>query len=347
MQADLWHLYALMMKSRLFEVAVSRLWDEGLISGEMHAGTGEEAIIAGVVSHLKDGDALALDHRGTAPLVMRGVDLVALLREFLAHPDGLCAGMGGHMHLFSEEILAASSGIVGASAPAAVGFALAAQHLRPRRLAIAFFGEGATNQGMLLEALNLAVIWKLPVLFVCKDNEWAISTHSPSVTGHNLVDRVRGFGMQAVKVDGLDVEAMWMAARDAIERARIGGGPTFLLARCVHIDGHFLGDPLLRLARSPLKEMPSLAGPLLKAVSRVRGAALPQRLESLKTVATTSQWLAKSQTSAKDDPLRRARKALELDLERLTALEDSISHEIEQVVELALVPPREMEEQSA
>jgi hypothetical protein len=103
----------------------------------------------------------------------------------------------------------------------------------------------------------------------------------------------------------------------------------------------------LRLARSPLKEMPSLAGPLLKAVSRVRGAALPQRLESLKTVATTSQWLAKSQTSAKDDPLRRARKALELDLERLTALEDSISHEIERVVELALAPPREMEEQSA
>jgi pyruvate dehydrogenase E1 component alpha subunit len=338
MKADLWDLYALMLKSRLFEEAVGLLWDEGLISGEMHTGRGEEAIVAGVVSHVKEGDAMALDHRGTAPLVMRGVELVALLREFLAHPDGLCAGMGGHMHLFSKAHLAASSGIVGASGPAAVGFALAAQQLRPGTLAVAFFGEGATNQGMLLEALNLAVIWKLPVLFVCKDNQWAISTHSPSVTGSNLIDRVRGFGMQVVGVDGLDAEAVWVAAQDATERARDGGGPTFLLARCVHMDGHFLGDPLLRLVRNPLKEMPSLAGPLLKAVSSLRGAPLPMRLDSLKTVATTSQRLARSQTSEQDDPLHRTREALVADPERLIALEESIGHEIMQVVELALVP---------
>ncbi|MEJ2747344.1 MAG: thiamine pyrophosphate-dependent enzyme, partial [Anaerolineae bacterium] len=107
---DLWPLYALMLKSRLFEEAVAQLWKDGLISGEMHLGTGEDAIVASIVSQLQPDDALALDHRGTSPLVMRGVGLTVLLREMLGLPDGLCGGMGGHMHLFSKELLAASSG---------------------------------------------------------------------------------------------------------------------------------------------------------------------------------------------------------------------------------------------
>ena len=100
---------------------------------------------------------------------MRGVDLVALLREFLGHPGGICDGMGGHMHLFSKQHLVASSGIVGASGPTAAGFALAAQYLKSRSIAVSFFGDGAINQGMLLESFNLAQVWNLPVLFVCKD----------------------------------------------------------------------------------------------------------------------------------------------------------------------------------
>lgn len=135
MPSDLWSLYALMLKSRLFEEAIAKLWHDGLISGEMHLGTGEEAIIAGVVAHLRDGDAMALDHRGTSAWLMRGVDPVLLVREMLGYPDGLCGGMGGHMHLFSKEYLAASSGIVGAEGPAAAGFALAAQYSRPGAVA--------------------------------------------------------------------------------------------------------------------------------------------------------------------------------------------------------------------
>ena len=155
MPPDLWSLYGLMLESRLFEEAIAQLWRDGLISGEMHLGTGEEAVIAGIVSQLREGDALALDHRGTAAMLMRGVDPAAILREVCGHPDGLCGGMGGHMHLFSREHLAASSGIVGAEGPAAAGFALAAQTLSPGAIAVAFFGEGAMNQGMLLESLNL------------------------------------------------------------------------------------------------------------------------------------------------------------------------------------------------
>ena len=226
MEPDIWSLYRLMLKSRLFEEAVIQIWNEGKISGEMHLGIGEEAIAAGICAQLKEGDAMALDHRGTPPLIMRGVEPVTLLREFLGHPDGLCAGMGGHMHLFCREHLIASSGIVGASGPAAVGFALAAQHLRPATLSVAFFGEGAMNQGMLMESLNLAVIWNLPVLFVCKDDEWAITTLSRSVTGGNLVARASGFGMHGLEVDGCDVTEVWHAAHEAIERARRGDGPT-------------------------------------------------------------------------------------------------------------------------
>ena len=139
---DLWSLYSLMKKSRQFEEAVTHLWKDGLISGEMHLGTGEEAIIAGVVSQLRPGDAMAVDHRGSAAFLMRGVDPVLMLREILGHDDGLCGGQGGHMHLFSKEHLAASSGIVGAEGPTAIGFALAAQYLRPGTIAVAFFGEG-------------------------------------------------------------------------------------------------------------------------------------------------------------------------------------------------------------
>lgn len=158
MEPDLWSLYRQMLRSRGFEEVVKDLWEKGEISGEMHLGIGEEAIAAGVVTHLQKGDAMVLDHRSTPPLVVRGVDIVFLLREFLGRADGLCCGMGGHMHLFSPEHLAASSGIVGATGPIGAGFALAAQHLRPQNLAVAFFGEGAMNQGMLMESLNLAVI---------------------------------------------------------------------------------------------------------------------------------------------------------------------------------------------
>jgi len=150
---------------------------------------GEQSIAAAIVSRLTEGDALALDHRGTPPMLMRGVDPVALLREFLGSRDGLCGGQGGHMHLFAPEKLAASSGIVGAAGPAAVGFALAGQGLRPGTVSVAFFGDGATSQGMLMETLNLAVVWNLPVIFIGKDNGWAITTSARSVVGRSLLAR--------------------------------------------------------------------------------------------------------------------------------------------------------------
>jgi len=333
MQPDLWSLYALMLGSRLFEEAVARLWYDGKISGEMHMGMGEEAIVAGVVAQLVEGDAMALDHRGTPPMLMRGVEAESLLLEFLGDPDGLCRGMGGHMHLFSPQHLAASSGIVGASGPAAAGFALAAQQLRPGSLAVAFFGEGATNQGMLLESMNLAVVWKLPVLFVCKDDNWAILTDTDTVFGSDLVNRAGGFGMPAVWVDGSDVEAVYQAAGDGIQRARAGDGPSFLHASCVHLEGHFLGDPYLRFKRQPLTQARTFTGPLAKAIFAREGLPRNERLAGLKAMFSLILNSNRGRAAKIGDPLKVTRRKLKSDYYRLRELEENIKGVTQEVVD--------------
>ena len=339
MRPDILSLYKQMLRSRLFEEAVAHLWSEGLISGEMHLGTGEEAIVAGVVDHLLEGDAMALDHRGTAAMLMRGVEPVLLLREFLGQADGLCAGMGGHMHLYSKEHLAASSGIVGASGPTAAGFALAAQTQRLGALAVAFFGEGATNQGMLMETLNLAVVWQLPVIFVCKDDGWSITTGSSSVLGRKPAERARGFGMPAEEVDGRDIRAVWYAAQEAVQRARDGNGPSFLHARCVHLEAHFLGYVPLRIVRSPVKYLPGESLHLTSSILQKDGAGLKDRIESLGLILDLLIQTFRSQRAAKrDDPLLQARRSLGLAEFALRETESSVAQEISGVIELALKP---------
>jgi pyruvate dehydrogenase E1 component alpha subunit len=318
-----------MLKSRLCEEAIAKLWHDGLISGELHLGTGEEAIIAGVVAQLRDGDAMALDHRGTAPLLMRGVDPILILRELLGYPDGLCGGMGGHMHLFSKEHLAASSGIVGAAGPTAAGFALSAQYLNPGTVTVAFFGEGAMNQGMLMESLNLASAWNLPVIFVCKDDSWSITTQSESMTGGDLNVRARGLGVPVMEVDGYDVSQVWEASHLAIERARSGQGPTFLHARCVHFEGHFLGYQLTRIVRDPLKEIPEFAIQLTQSLLHPSGAALSERLAALKIIlAALLSTMRDPRRDPDNDPVQRVRETLLSDPERLQEMEDQIESEI-------------------
>jgi len=336
MLPNLWSLYSLMLKSRLFEEAVARLWQDGLISGEMHLGTGEEAIVAGVVSQLIDGDAMALDHRGTPPLIMQGVDPVGLLREFLGKSDGLCGGMGGHMHLFSKKHLAASSGIVGAAGPTATGFGLAAQYLRPGTISVAFFGEGSMNQGMLMESMNLATTWNLPVLFVCKDDHWAITTSMEAKQEVTLSDRAHSLGLTTFEVDGRDVLQVWDAANLAIQYTRSGAGPTFLHTNCVHLEGHFLGYQLLRLKRNPIKELPPIAVPLTRSFLQPRGAKLSERLAGLKIVLSAIlETLRDPRNDPGNDPVKRARTQLTNELEKLKKLETTIQSEIESILEAA------------
>ncbi len=337
MPFDLWSSYALMLKSRLLEESITQLWQDGLISGEMHLGTGEEAIIAGVVPHLGEHDAMALDHRGSAALLMRGVDPILILRELLGRPDGLCGGMGGHMHLFSKPHLAASSGIVGAEGPTAAGFALASQYLHPGAVTVAFFGEGSMNQGMLLESFNLAAAWKLPVLFVCKDDSWSITTQSDTMTGGDLIDRAKGLGVPGVSVDGREVAEVWEAASQAIARIRADEGPVFLRAKCVHFEGHFLGYQLIRAVRNPLREMPRISMPLTKSFMRISGASFNERMDGLKRVlSSVLSTMRDPRRDADNDPLHRARLALETDPARLKNLEDDTERDMGDMVALAL-----------
>lgn len=336
MKPDVWLLYRQMLRSRKFEEAVSVLWQQGKISGEMHLGVGEEGIIAGVVAQLQDGDALTLDHRGTSALVVRGVDLLLLLRELLGCSDGLCGGMGGHMHLFSREHLAASSGIVGASGPAAAGFALAGQQLRPGSVAVAFFGDGAINQGMLMEAFNLAVVWELPVIFVCKNNEWAITTRSDAVTGGTVSQRAASFGLPVADVNGVDVESVWEVAAQAFARARNGDGPTFIHAACARMEGHFLGDPTVKTARNLVAGLKPYAGPLARAATASGGASLAERVAGLKSISTMIRRTMADQHWRRRDPLQALRRKLYVDKARLDQIEQEVIQEIRDVVESAL-----------
>ena len=334
---DLPHLYRQMLRARAYELAVEDLWNHGLISGEMHLGTGEEAVAAGVVTQLGDGDGLALTHRCSPALVVRGVPLAPMLKELLGAEDGLCGGRGGHMHLFSKEHLAATSGIVGASLPTAAGFALANRRLRPRAIAVAFTGAGAMNQGMALETLNLAVAWRLPLVIVCIDNGWAITTTSNSMTGGSLVERAGGFGMRAETVDGRDVRAVHKAAAKQIERARRGKGPSFLLATCPRLDGHFLGDPLIRMAKKPIAEGREVFGSVLSSVVSRGGGGLADRAGGMTQMMSV---LAKARGGAtrqgRGDPIVAVHKTMKKHEAERDRIDMEVAAEIDAAVAEAL-----------
>lgn len=322
-------LHLQMARMRHFEEALGRLWHRGLISGEMHLGVGEEGIAAGLVAQLRDGDALSLDYRPTPILVGRGVDLDSMLLEMLGSPDGLCGGHGGHMHLLSREHLAHTTGIVGSTAPVGLGLALSAQLLRPGRVAISVFGDGAANQGMVMESLNLAAVWKLPVVFVCKDNGWAVTTRSRSLTAGGLAARARSFGMPVLEADGRDVRAVWRVARRAVDRARRGGGPTFLILGCRRPRGHFEDDQLVDAVRHPSRFRQLL--PEIVGKSRVEGASRRERAAALRQVSATVGRVAMDQWLTRWDPLRTSRRRLgrrvAADLEARAAAEVSAAVE--------------------
>ena len=326
---ELLELYELMVRSRKFEEAVTTLWEEGKIYGEMHLGVGEEATIAGIVSHLIPGDAIATDHRSSPPFIMRGVSPTEILLEFLGHSEGLCGGIGGHMHLFSKENSMMSSGIVGASGPAAVGFALASKYMNMKKnIAVALFGEGAMNQGMLLESFNLASSMNLPVLFVCKDNGLAITTPSSEVTGGKLVERMHGFGVDGVEVNGLDVEEVWSQCKDIIRSMRKKHNPFFVHAHVVHSSGHFLGDALLRSEPTPVS-------PLLKAAVSRKGARIDKRITGLSSVLSVISK-ARSQRKETKDPLNIIQKRLEDQKEKCIEIKNVVQKEIDKIVETSM-----------
>jgi len=193
------------------------------------------------------------------------------------------------------------------------------------------------NQGMLMESLNLAAAWQLPVVFVCKDDQWSITTPSDTVTGGDLNDRAEWLGVPGLRVDGRDVTNVWETAHKAIERARAGKGPFFIRARCVHLEGHFLGYQLIRAVRNPLREMPKISVPLTQSFLRPAGAPWRERVDGMKSViSAVLATLRDPRRDSDNDPLGRARVVLQSDQPRLQALEDRIEKDVDDTIRLTL-----------
>ena len=236
---------AMMVRIRSFEDRVQREFARGDMPGFVHTYHGAEAVAAGVCAHLDDEDLITSTHRGHGHCIAKGCDLDGMVAELYGRETGLCAGRGGSMHIadFSRGMLGANA-IVGGGIALATGAALAADVLGDGRVAVAFFGDGAANQGIFHESLNLAAIWGLPVIYVCENNGWAESTPvSYAASIADISARATAYGIAGVTVAGDDYEATYTAAGEAVRRARAGEGPTLMEVKLSRMRGHFIGDP--------------------------------------------------------------------------------------------------------
>ena len=234
----------MMIRIRLFEESLADLYRRGLLVGVVHLSVGQEATALGVCSALRSGDQITSTHRGHHHMLARGLDPQRMFAEILGRAGGYCGGKGGSMHVSAPaEGAVGANGIVGGGIPHAVGLAFAAEKLGRDSVAVAFFGDGAANQGVLFESLNLAALWQAPVLFVCENNGYTEFTPTDAVTsGESIAARAGSFGLPARAVDGDDVAAVHEEAWQAIEQARSGGGPSFLESRTHRWRGHHEGE---------------------------------------------------------------------------------------------------------
>jgi pyruvate dehydrogenase E1 component alpha subunit len=215
----------------------------GPVPGEMHLAAGQEPVAVGVCAHLTDADTVVGTHRPHHFAIAKGVPLERMTAEIFGKATGLSRGKGGHMHLFDPEHRFSCSGIVGASLPPACGAALAAKLKGTQAVGVAFFGEGAANQGTFHESLNLAALWQLPAIFVCEDNSWAISVAKDQATAiPSNAARAAAYGIEGIAVEKNDAVAVYEAMAKAVQRARGGAGPTLIEVKTDRYFGHFQGD---------------------------------------------------------------------------------------------------------
>ena len=301
----LW-MYEKMIEIREYEETMARVYLEaklppkiqkglafdigaGPVPGEMHLAAGQEPVAVGVCAHLRRDDTVVGAHRPHHFAIAKDVDLNAMTAEMFGKATGLGRGKGGHMHLFDPAVKFSCSGIVGAGAPPPCGAALAAKKLGTDAVAIAFFGEGAANQGAFHEALNMAALWKLPVVFVVEDNKYGISVEKSASTAiASNADRAVAYGIPGVLVERNDALAVFEAAGEAVARARRGQGPTLIEVKTDRYFGHFQGDPETYRPKGEAKELRQHDPiPALGATLRARGllddmtdAALRERVSA-------------------------------------------------------------------
>jgi len=236
-------MYRRMTLIRLFEEQVNELYRSAVMPGLAHLYIGEEAVAVGVCSALRRDDWITSTHRGHGHCLAKGADPGRMFAELLGKEEGYCRGKGGSMHIADHENgnLGANA-IVGGSAGIATGAAFSAKRRGTDQVAVCFFGEGALGQGIVYEVMNLASLWSLPVVYVCENNLYNEYTHYLDATAGEILARPRAFGIEAREVDGQDVRAVYAQTAELVERARSGGGPSFLLANTYRYHGHHVGD---------------------------------------------------------------------------------------------------------
>jgi len=241
------HMYRQMWEIRLFEQEVMRLYKEGEISGAIHVCIGEEAVAVGACAALQSDDFITTGHRGHGHCIAKGGELKPMMAELLARDTGYCHGRGGSMHIADLGLgILGANGIVGGGIPLATGAALASLLRASDQVALTFFGDGAANQGCFHEAANLAAVWKLPVVYVCENNLYAMTTPSRQVLSvADVASRADGYGFPGVVVDGQNVLAVYEVIFEAVARARRGDGPSLVECKTYRYTGHHLADPIV------------------------------------------------------------------------------------------------------
>lgn len=243
--AKLLEMYRQMLTIRFFEEKVFELYGQNLVPGTIHLYAGEEAIAVGVCANLRKDDYITSTHRGHGHCIAKGAKLDKTMAEILGRKTGYCKGKGGSMHIadFSIGMLGATA-VVGAGIPIAAGAGLSIKLRGTDQVVACFFGDGASNQGTFHEAINLAAVWSLPVLFVCENNLYAMGTRQSRVMLiENIADRAKAYGISGIAVDGNDVVAVFEGAKEAVERARQGEGPTLMECKTYRHKGHSRFDP--------------------------------------------------------------------------------------------------------
>lgn len=301
-------LFAGITRCMLWEQGLLEMQAEGRLSGFYHAGRGQEGVQVGAISALQPQDYLLYAHRGCGYMVARGMPMDALYADFLGYREGSTRGLGaGIVHIAWPELgILGQSGTLGGSFPIAVGAALSARARKSDAVTLCFFGDGTANRGTFHEAANAASVWKLPVVWVCENNGWAVSARfEDTCSVRSIADRAAGYGMPGVVVDGQDAAAVRKVVVEAVDRARSGGGPTLVEALTCRFRGHYEGDAQEYRDRSELERLRRERDPLDVLVKQLR-AVLPDADAQMELVrsriaAEVSASAAKARTGTAPD----------------------------------------------
>lgn len=314
----LMEMYRKMLAIRLFEGKVSELFHNREIPGFVHLYIGQEAVAVGVCSALREGDRITSTHRGHGHLIAKGADMKKMMAEIFGKTTGYCKGKGGSMHIadFQRGILGAN-GIVGAGIPIAVGAGLAERIRRKDGVTICFFGDGASNQGTFHESMNLAAIWKIPVIFVCENNSYAFTTPaSYSLAMERVSERAKLYGAPGITVDGNDVIQVYNATKVATARARAGEGPTLIEAKTYRWQGHFEGEDVFFPPGSKYRKEEEIEewkrrDPISRIEARLLREGITSKEELQKVEEEIKAEVEEAVSFAKGSPLPTGKDALE------------------------------------